>query len=169
MDRYERLCYSMGGGMWKRRDKVLAPGEGRTRKKDDSDEDARAQYKYLFYADFLAPVDEPNSANAIQHLQEMTTFFRVLGSYPREGTIAGLENLGPRAQTAATKAKVRQRLGVWVSETSDSSLVASLLWTSMSLQPLGRTAQQQRRTWECLGATASVTFWHSAWTSLWSQ
>ena len=37
----------------------------------------------------LAPVDDPNSANALRHLQEITSFFRVLGSYPCQRCFGG--------------------------------------------------------------------------------
>ena len=49
-----------------------------------------SRFKYLFYADLLASVDDPNTANALRHLQEITTFFRVLGSYPKDGVLVGL-------------------------------------------------------------------------------
>jgi len=62
-----------------------------------------SRFKYLFYADLLASVDDPNTANALRHLQEITTFFRVLGSYPRDGvlvdvgsSIPGSPVIGPR-------------------------------------------------------------------------
>ena len=59
-------------------------------------------FKYLFYADLLAPVDDPNSANALRHLQEITSFFRVLGSYPCNGVLVGLGgSTGSRRATAS--------------------------------------------------------------------
>lgn len=105
------------------------------------------RFRYLFYVDFLASVgdlscagrmlcvvpvcqvEDLNVSNALRHLQEMTTFFRVclearhfqcevmidrsfveetsvifsgplwsfrLGSFPRAGSLVGLENLGNR-------------------------------------------------------------------------
>jgi prephenate dehydratase len=41
------------------------------------------RWDYFFYIDFAGSVHEPACANALNHLQELTTFFRVLGSYPR--------------------------------------------------------------------------------------
>jgi exosome complex component RRP43 len=54
-----------------------------------------SRFKYLFYADLLTSVDDPNTANALRHLQEITTFFRVLGSYPRDGVLVGLGSSVP--------------------------------------------------------------------------
>ena len=39
------------------------------------------KYDYLFYLDFICPRDD-TFENAINHLKEMTTFLRILGSYP---------------------------------------------------------------------------------------
>ena len=60
-----------------------------------------SRFKYLFYADLLASVDDPNTANALRHLQEITTFFRVLGSYPKDGVLVGLGGaVSPRSPLA---------------------------------------------------------------------
>ena len=56
-----------------------------------------SRFKYLFYADLMASVDDPNTANALRHLQEITTFFRVLGSYPRDGLLVGLGSSVPNS------------------------------------------------------------------------
>ncbi len=40
------------------------------------------QFEYLFYLDFQGYVADEAQKNAVNHLQEITTFFRVLGSYP---------------------------------------------------------------------------------------
>jgi prephenate dehydratase len=40
-------------------------------------------WEYLFYVDFMARVDTPNSQNALNHLAELTDFLRVLGCYPK--------------------------------------------------------------------------------------
>jgi len=40
-------------------------------------------------------LDEPNVTNALRHLQELSTFVRVLGCYPRGGAVLGIDNLGP--------------------------------------------------------------------------
>jgi prephenate dehydratase len=41
------------------------------------------RWQYFFYIDFAGSQHEEPCRNALSHLQEMTTFFRVLGSYPR--------------------------------------------------------------------------------------
>ncbi len=40
-------------------------------------------WEYLFYLDFAGHSEEEVSRRALDHLQEMTLFFRLLGSYPR--------------------------------------------------------------------------------------
>jgi len=111
VDRLERQFWSMRGA-WTTggRSSVLVPGGAHHAKSSGG----QAQYRYIFYADFLAPADEPNSANAMRHLQEMTTFFRVLGTYPRGGSLVGLENLGPHVVCPSPPARgsERRRLGI---------------------------------------------------------
>jgi arogenate/prephenate dehydratase len=41
------------------------------------------RWQYLFYIDFVGSLNEERCRNALNHLQEITTFFKVLGSYPR--------------------------------------------------------------------------------------
>lgn len=41
------------------------------------------RWQYFFYIDFAGSVHEVHCRNALNHLQEITSFFRVLGSYPR--------------------------------------------------------------------------------------
>jgi prephenate dehydratase len=41
------------------------------------------RWQYLFYIDFAGSQDEEHCRNALNHLQEITTFFKLLGSYPR--------------------------------------------------------------------------------------
>jgi len=41
------------------------------------------RWEYLFYVDFAGSIHETHCRNALNHLQELTSFFRVLGSYPR--------------------------------------------------------------------------------------
>ena len=41
------------------------------------------RWQYLFYIDFIGSQDEERCRNALNHLQEITSFFKVLGSYPR--------------------------------------------------------------------------------------
>lgn len=38
-------------------------------------------FEYLFYVDILASPEEPNCSNAMRHLEEMTEFLAVLGTY----------------------------------------------------------------------------------------
>lgn len=40
-------------------------------------------WDYFFYIDFTGSVHEKNCQNALNHLREFATYFRVLGSYPR--------------------------------------------------------------------------------------
>ncbi|GAB4542435.1 MAG: prephenate dehydratase [Anaerolineae bacterium] len=41
------------------------------------------RWQYFFYIDFAGSIHETHCRNALNHLQEIATFFRVLGSYPR--------------------------------------------------------------------------------------
>lgn len=41
------------------------------------------RWQYFFYIDFIGSQYEEHGRNALNHLQEITTFFKVLGSYPR--------------------------------------------------------------------------------------
>lgn len=43
-------------------------------------------WEYLFYVDFEGHQDDPVAAGALAELQEVTTFLRVLGSYPKSPT-----------------------------------------------------------------------------------
>jgi len=88
MDKFERMYWSMGG-MWAAT--VLPDAAGMTaatssevalKKPSRTTATDKARFRYLFYVDFLASVEEPRTIRALQHLQEMTTFFRVLGCYP---------------------------------------------------------------------------------------
>ena len=40
-------------------------------------------WEYLFYVDFLGRTDNPASQRALDHLQEFTDDFHLLGSYPK--------------------------------------------------------------------------------------
>jgi prephenate dehydratase len=41
------------------------------------------RWQYFFYIDFAGSIHETHCRNALNHLQEITSFFRVLGSYPK--------------------------------------------------------------------------------------
>jgi prephenate dehydratase len=41
------------------------------------------RWQYFFYIDFVGSQHEDRCCNALNHLQEITTYFKVLGSYPR--------------------------------------------------------------------------------------
>jgi prephenate dehydratase len=41
------------------------------------------RWQYFFYIDFAGSIHDTHCHNALNHLQEITSFFRVLGSYPR--------------------------------------------------------------------------------------
>uniref|UniRef100_A0A0D6R4T7 Arogenate dehydratase n=1 Tax=Araucaria cunninghamii TaxID=56994 RepID=A0A0D6R4T7_ARACU len=41
-------------------------------------------FEYIFYVDFEASMADPRAQNALQEVQEFTTFLRVLGSYPMD-------------------------------------------------------------------------------------
>lgn len=41
------------------------------------------RWQYLFYIDFIGSLEEERCQNALNHLQEITSFFKVLGSYPK--------------------------------------------------------------------------------------
>ena len=46
---------------------------------------ATASFEYAFYLDLLAQDTAPNCQNAFRHLEELTRFVKVLGTYPVEG------------------------------------------------------------------------------------
>merc|ERR1711976_600241 len=102
------------GGMLARpqHTKVRAPGDSGSNSPRKRSSQSTATYKYLFYVDFLDSIESPNAANALRHLQEITTFFRVLGSYPRGGALIGLENLGPRVVPTPVHSVRRRRVGI---------------------------------------------------------
>ncbi|XP_078168887.1 arogenate dehydratase 2-like isoform X1 [Carex rostrata] len=51
---------------------------------DDGNGVPSKYFDYLFYVDFEASMADPNSRNALNHLQEFAPFLRVLGSYPMD-------------------------------------------------------------------------------------
>jgi prephenate dehydratase len=40
-------------------------------------------WEYLFYLDFYGHIEDPKVKNALNHLQELSDFYRLLGCYPR--------------------------------------------------------------------------------------
>ncbi len=46
-------------------------------------------WKYFFYLDFEGNMNEEASRNAINHMKQITTFLRVLGSYPKGRIVNG--------------------------------------------------------------------------------
>ncbi|CAE7525358.1 TYRAAT2 [Symbiodinium necroappetens] len=100
MSSLERLYMSMR----------VAPPAKRARTEGSAGE---ARFRYLFYVDFLANVDEHNVTNALRHLQEMTVFFRVLGSFPQGGARVGLAHLEDRMVPIFRPAtEPKKRIGV---------------------------------------------------------
>lgn len=61
----------------KRTDPISGAAEGSTSSLPRS-------FNYMFYIDFAAPLHDPVSQNALRHLTEISTFLRVLGSYPAD-------------------------------------------------------------------------------------
>ncbi|UCF35948.1 MAG: prephenate dehydratase [Acidobacteriota bacterium] len=45
-------------------------------------------WEYLFYVDFLGSIEDESVQNALNHLQEITDVFEVLGCYPRDASVA---------------------------------------------------------------------------------
>eukprot|EP00929_Paragymnodinium_shiwhaense_P112012 TRINITY_DN80263_c0_g1_i1.p1 TRINITY_DN80263_c0_g1~~TRINITY_DN80263_c0_g1_i1.p1 ORF type:complete len:629 (-),score=126.58 TRINITY_DN80263_c0_g1_i1:49-1935(-) len=117
MDKLQRQFLSMGGGSVSSSLQLRQSGDtsldASAKRRRLNGAQGSASYRYLFYLDFLAPLDEPNSANAISHLKEIATFLRVLGTYPRRGTLVGLENLGTRVVAPLGTLGVRKkRVGI---------------------------------------------------------
>jgi prephenate dehydratase len=50
-------------------------------------------WDYMFYIDLAGHAEGRNCHRALEHLQEMATYFRVLGSYPRRRIESGLTQL----------------------------------------------------------------------------
>jgi len=48
---------------------------------------AERPWEYLFYIDFLGNLDDIKVKNALNHLQEITDFFEIIGCYKRDHTI----------------------------------------------------------------------------------
>ncbi len=50
-----------------------------------STDEGTKQFNYIFYLDYLGHTSELKCKQAMRHLQEITPFFKVLGSYPSHG------------------------------------------------------------------------------------
>jgi prephenate dehydratase len=50
--------------------------------KIESRPDSRSPFEYLFYVDVAGGPNDPRVARALEHLQEVVSFFRLLGTYP---------------------------------------------------------------------------------------
>jgi prephenate dehydratase len=57
--------------------------------KIESRPDPSSTFDYMFYVDFQGHPDDPKIVNALDHLQEMVTDFRLLGSYPEHALPSG--------------------------------------------------------------------------------
>jgi len=53
-----------------------------------STDEGTKQFNYVFYLDFLGHSSELKSKQAIRHLQEITPFFKILGSYPTSAGVS---------------------------------------------------------------------------------
>ena len=53
----------------------------------DQGSEPAAQFEYAFYLDVLASASAPACRNAFRHLEELTRFVKVLGTYPVEGLL----------------------------------------------------------------------------------
>mmetsp|Transcript_37014 Transcript_37014/g.115227 ORF Transcript_37014/g.115227 Transcript_37014/m.115227 type:complete len:501 (+) Transcript_37014:345-1847(+) len=112
MDKLERMFRGMSGTLFRpSREKA---GEDNPPKRQRTSENTN-RFKYIFYVDLNAAVDAPNTVNAIRHLQEMTSFFRVLGAYPCAGSLSRLQNLGLESSAPAVEVQTavpKQRVGI---------------------------------------------------------
>lgn len=50
---------------------------------EDLDANVERRWGYVFYVDIARHAEEPSVSSALKHLQEITAFYRVLGSYPK--------------------------------------------------------------------------------------
>ncbi|CAM9672850.1 unnamed protein product, partial [Phaeothamnion confervicola] len=68
------------------------------------------RFQYCFYLDFLAAELDDAAQSALSHLRDFAPFVRVLGSYPRKGTLVGpvrdtIDALSRQREAAATAAR----------------------------------------------------------------
>lgn len=59
------------------------------------------RWGYVFYVDFLRHADEDSVKAALNHLQQITSFYRLLGSYPADSTIADSQESHPPPTSTA--------------------------------------------------------------------
>ncbi|KAL6766159.1 ADT1 [Auxenochlorella protothecoides x Auxenochlorella symbiontica] len=50
----------------------------------DYDDSSMRTFNYMFYIDFVGSLAEPKVQNALRHMEEISPFLRILGSYPRD-------------------------------------------------------------------------------------
>jgi len=120
MDRLERLFWSMNdqrGANYRLKVQqpgdVNSPGQPLKKARLTMENPGEHSFRYLFYLDILQAADEPNAGNALTHLREMSTFCRVLGSFPRGGKLKGLDNLGLHLEPVVDKHRVpKRRIGI---------------------------------------------------------
>jgi prephenate dehydratase len=68
-----------------------------------------AQFEYAFYVDVLAHASSPTMHNAMRHLEELTRFVKVLGSYPKDKlTLPSGSSGTPASRSASTSALLLQ-------------------------------------------------------------
>ena len=73
---------------------------------------AERPWEYLFYIDFLGNLNDIRVKNALNHLQEITDFFEVIGCYKRDHTIKkiGICSFNPHTNTSILCINVRYRI-----------------------------------------------------------
>ena len=98
----KRPRHSVGGG---------GPGTGAAA----DEQQGPPLFEYAFYLDLLCKGDLPHCQNAFRHLEELTHFVKVLGTYPVEGLLLPADKNGAEAPVAPSLQAPRTtplRLGV---------------------------------------------------------
>lgn len=62
-----------------------------TAARGDEQSQGTRRFNFLFYIDFVGSLANPACQNALRHLQEIAPFVRVLGSYPMDMDLGGLD------------------------------------------------------------------------------
>ncbi|KAF9589990.1 hypothetical protein IFM89_030140 [Coptis chinensis] len=83
---FDRLATGIDVNVQFRKLKAALGVSNLSRASDDNDNGSPKYFDYLFYVDFEASMADPNSQNALRHLEEFATFLRVLGSYPADNS-----------------------------------------------------------------------------------